>query len=162
MFFPKMGNGFLLIGHGTDFSRRIAGCLNGGAEGVFVQRLLGVDYRLSLGMGGETFSTGNVARMASLMWTSHMEQAMPKTLAVVWVISIPSFRIMDFSKIVHSYTAAMQAKGIEQEMLFHDLHAKIAAVVATPQRHGSLSKELRMQTGIADVIAALLSSHQQC
>ena len=41
-------------------------------------------------------------------------------------------------------------------------YAKIAAVVATPQRLGSLSKELRMQTGIADVIAALLSSHQQC
>lgn len=47
-----MENGFLLIGHGADFSRCIAGCLNGGAEGVFVQRLLGVDYRLSLGMGG--------------------------------------------------------------------------------------------------------------
>lgn len=74
-----MGNGFLLIGHGTDFSRRIAGCLNGGAEGVFVQRLLGVDYRLSLGMGGETFSTGNAARMASLMCASHIEQAIPET-----------------------------------------------------------------------------------
>ena len=67
---------------------------------------------------------GNAARMASLMWASHMEQAMPETLAVVWVISIPSFRIMDSSKIVHSYTTAMQAKGIEQEILFHDLHAK--------------------------------------
>lgn len=67
---------------------------------------------------------GNAVRMVSLIWASHMEQAMPETLAVVRVISIPSFRIKDSSKIVHSYTTAMQAKGIEQEMLFHDLHAK--------------------------------------
>ena len=31
----------------------------------------------------QTFSTGNAARMASLMWASHMEQAMPETFTVV-------------------------------------------------------------------------------
>ena len=37
--------------------------------------------------------------------------------------------------------------------LFHDLHAKVAAVIAAPQRFCSMPNELRMKTGVADVVA---------
>ena len=33
--------------------------------------------------------------------------------------------------------------------LFHDLHAKVAAVIAAPQCHASLPDQLRMQPGVA-------------
>ena len=49
---PEMEKAFLLVDCGAELSRRIAGGIDGGAEGVFVQRLFREDYRLSLGMGG--------------------------------------------------------------------------------------------------------------
>ena len=44
--------------------------------------------------------------------------------------------------------------------LLSDLHAKIAAVISTPQRHASLPDQLRMQPGIADVIAVTKTAAQ--
>ena len=44
--------------------------------------------------------------------------------------------------------------------LFHDLHAKVAAVIAAPQRFCSMPNELRMQTGVADVIAVAKAAAQ--
>ena len=37
--------------------------------------------------------------------------------------------------------------------LFHDLHAKVAAVIAASQRFRPMSDELRVQTVIGDIIA---------
>ena len=34
-------------------------------------------------------ATGNAVRIVSLMWASHIEQAMPETLTVVWIIFVP-------------------------------------------------------------------------
>ena len=87
---PEMGKAFLFVDCGADLSRRIAGGIDGGAEGVFVQRLLRERITVSpLKWEDETFSTGNAARMASLMCASHIEQAMPETLTVVWIIFVP-------------------------------------------------------------------------
>ena len=47
-----------------------------------------------------------------------------------------------------------------QTAIFHDLHAKVAAVISTPQRHASLPNQLRMQPGIADVIAVAKAATQ--
>ena len=44
--------------------------------------------------------------------------------------------------------------------LLSDLHAKIAAVISTPQRHASLPDQLRMQPGIADVITVAKAAAQ--
>ena len=44
--------------------------------------------------------------------------------------------------------------------LLSDLHAKIAAVIAAPQRHASLPDQLRMQPGIADVVAVAKAATQ--
>ena len=44
--------------------------------------------------------------------------------------------------------------------LFHDLHAKVAAVIAAPQRFCSIPNELRMQTGVADVVAVAKAAAQ--
>ena len=44
--------------------------------------------------------------------------------------------------------------------LLSDLHAEIAAVISTPQRHASLPDQLRMQPGIADVIAVTKTAAQ--
>ena len=45
-------------------------------------------------------------------------------------------------------------------LLLSDLHAKIAAVIAAPQRHASLPDQLRMQSGIADVITVAKAAAQ--
>ena len=66
----------------------VAGRLNGITERIFVQRLLGKDHGLALGVGG------NVLRIVSLMCASHMEQAIPPTSTVVWNIFVPSFKIV--------------------------------------------------------------------
>ena len=44
--------------------------------------------------------------------------------------------------------------------LLSDLHAEIAAVISTPQRHASLPDQLRMQPGIADVITVAKAAAQ--
>ena len=44
--------------------------------------------------------------------------------------------------------------------LLSDLHAKIASVIAASQRHASLPDQLRMQPGIADVIAVAKAAAQ--
>jgi len=44
--------------------------------------------------------------------------------------------------------------------LFHDLHAKVAAVIAAPQRFCSMPNELRMKTGVADVVAVAKAAAQ--
>ena len=44
--------------------------------------------------------------------------------------------------------------------LFHDLHAKVAAVIAAPQRFCSMPNEIRMQTGVADVVAVAKAAAQ--
>ena len=44
--------------------------------------------------------------------------------------------------------------------LLSDLHAKIAAVIAAPQRHASLPDQLLMQPGIADVITVAKATAQ--
>lgn len=49
---PEMEKAFLFADCGADLPRRIAGGVNGGAQGVFAQWLFREDYRLSLGMGG--------------------------------------------------------------------------------------------------------------
>ena len=41
-----------------------------------------------------------------------------------------------------------------------DHHAEIAAVISTPQRHASLPDQLRMQPGIADVVAVAKAAAQ--
>ena len=86
---PEMEKAFLLIDCGADLSRHIAGGIDGGTECIFAQRLFREDHRLPLGMDEETFSTENAARMVSLMCASHIEQAMPETLTVVWIIFVP-------------------------------------------------------------------------
>ena len=48
---PEMEKAFLLVDCGADLPRRVAGGIDGGTEGVFVQRLLREDHRLPLGMG---------------------------------------------------------------------------------------------------------------
>ena len=78
---PEMEKAFLLVDCGADLSRHIAGGIDGGTEGIFAQRLFREDEG--------TFSTENAARMASLMCASHIEQAMPETLTVVWIIFVP-------------------------------------------------------------------------
>ncbi len=91
--FPEMKQPFFSSRFSPDLSpRHVAGGVNSGTEGVFVQWLFREYRRLSLGMGGGSFSTGNAARMASLIWASHMEQAMPETLTVVWIIFGRLFR----------------------------------------------------------------------
>ena len=44
--------------------------------------------------------------------------------------------------------------------LFHDLHAKVAAVIAAPQRFCSMPNKIRMQTGVADVVAVAKAAAQ--
>ena len=44
--------------------------------------------------------------------------------------------------------------------LLSDLHAKIAAIIPAPQRHTSLPDQLRMQSGVADVIAVAKAAAQ--
>ena len=44
--------------------------------------------------------------------------------------------------------------------LLSDLHAEITAVISTPQRHASLPDQLRMQPGIADVVAVAKAAAQ--
>lgn len=44
--------------------------------------------------------------------------------------------------------------------LLSELHAEIAAVISTPQRHASLPDQLRMQPGIADVITVAKAAAQ--
>ena len=44
--------------------------------------------------------------------------------------------------------------------LFYGFHAKIAAVIAASQRHASLPDQLRMQPGIADVVAVAKAAAQ--
>ena len=44
--------------------------------------------------------------------------------------------------------------------LLSELHAEITAVISTPQRHASLPDQLRMQPGIADVIAVTKTAAQ--
>ena len=44
--------------------------------------------------------------------------------------------------------------------LFYGFHAKIAAVISTPQRHASLPDQLRMQPGVADVVAVAKAAAQ--
>ena len=82
LLFSEMKQSLFFIRFRMDLPRRVAGGVNSSAEGVFVQRRLGEEHRLPLG----TFSTGNAPRMASLIWASHMEQAMPETLIVVRII----------------------------------------------------------------------------
>ena len=43
---PKAEKAFLLVDCSADLPRRVAGGIDGGAEGVFVQRLLREDHRL--------------------------------------------------------------------------------------------------------------------
>ena len=43
---------------------------------------------------------------------------------------------------------------------FYGFHAKIAAVIAAPQRFCSMPNELRMQPGIADVVAVAKAAAQ--
>ena len=87
---PEMEKAFLFIDCGADLSSHIAGGIDGGTECIFAQRLFREDHRLPpLEWDEETFSTENAARMASLMCASHMEQAMPETLTVVWIIFVP-------------------------------------------------------------------------
>ena len=98
---PEMEKAFLLVDCGADLSRHIAGGVDGGAQSVFIQRRLREDHRLPLEWDEETFSTENAARMASLMCASHIEQAMPETLTVVWIIfapPIPGIRIVNLNE----------------------------------------------------------------
>ena len=44
--------------------------------------------------------------------------------------------------------------------LLSDLHTEIAAIISAPQRHASLPDQLRMQPGIADVIAVAKAAAQ--
>ena len=44
--------------------------------------------------------------------------------------------------------------------LFYGFHAKIAAIISAPQRHASLPDQLRMQPGVADVIAVAKAAAQ--
>ena len=44
--------------------------------------------------------------------------------------------------------------------LFYGFHAKIAAVISTHQRHASLPDQLRMQPGVADVVAVAKAAAQ--
>ena len=44
--------------------------------------------------------------------------------------------------------------------LFHDFHTKVAAVIAAPQRFCSMPNEIRMQTGVADVVAVAKAAAQ--
>ena len=44
--------------------------------------------------------------------------------------------------------------------LFFDLHSEIAAVIAAPQRFCSMPNELRMKTGVADVVAVAKAAAQ--
>ena len=48
-----------------------------------------------------------------------------------------------------------------QTAIFHDLHAKVAAVIPTPQRFRSMPNKPRMQTGVADVVAVAIAAAQR-
>ena len=52
LLFSEMKQSLFFIRFRMDLPRRVAGGVNSGAEGVFVQRRLGEDHRLPLGMGG--------------------------------------------------------------------------------------------------------------
>ena len=66
-----------------DFSCRVAGGGNGGAQGGFVKRLAREDNGFPFVWEEDTFSTENVRRIVSLMCASHMEHAMPEIFTVV-------------------------------------------------------------------------------
>ena len=86
---PKMEKAFLLVDCGADLSRHIAGGIDGGTEGIPPSGSFERITVSPLEWDEETFSTENAARMASLMCASHIEQAMPETLTVVWIIFVP-------------------------------------------------------------------------
>lgn len=86
---PEMEKAFLLVDCGADLSRHIAGGIDGGTEGFSPSGSFERITVSPLEWDEETFSTENAARMASLMCASHIEQAMPETLTVVWIIFVP-------------------------------------------------------------------------
>ena len=55
---PETEKAFLLVDCGADLPRRVAGGIDGGAEGVFVQRLSRENHRLPLEMGGRNLFHG--------------------------------------------------------------------------------------------------------
>lgn len=58
--FQKRETPLLLIRSSAHLPRRVAGCVDCGTEGVFVQRYLGEDHRLAPGMGRSDLYNGEI------------------------------------------------------------------------------------------------------